>query len=510
MTEPLKISQAGRPLTCDEHDDNLDRLRDRANHTGTQSCTTISDLDVCLATSTTITNINTDLTNYDTRISSLETALQSGGSIQTDLQNLQNDLENQINTVQLAVNQNATDIASNDVDIAANAAEIDAVNNALSIDIDALTTRMNNAEANIISNDTDITSLQNDVSSLQTDLNTETSQRTIADNNLQSQITTEVTNRTVGDTNLSTQLASETSQRITGDNTIQGNLDVIEATLQGNIDVEESARIAGDNLLTAQINAVASSIDSAVPTGVIMMWVGTGVPTGYALCNATALSRTTYAELFAIIGTTYGTTTATNFLTPNFNGRFPVGMSSQTVAAAATVTGGDSVLQITAANMPAHTHSISISNHQHTVNYQHHHNLFIHPHDHTGGGGGTHNHRITPPRGTGNSPYFGDPDTASSPQRLNYSGADEWDFGNDVDNVETFNQPASAGGGAIGSTTIGIYPPPFTGVNRTDDAGGNVATTASGAFSGNTGSAGSSSNFDNRPAFREVKFIIKT
>lgn len=509
MTEPLKISQAGRPLTCDEHDDNLDRLRDRANHTGTQSCTTISDLDVCLATSSTITTINSELTTQDTRINSLETALQSGGSIQTDLQNLQNDLENQINTVQLAVNQNTTNINSNDVDIAANAAEIDAVENALSIDISALDTRLTTAESDINTAETDIDNLQNSVNVLQTNLNTETSQRTIADNNLQSQITTEVTNRTVGDNNLSTALATETSLRTTADATLQGNIDVVEATLQGNIDIEEAERIAEDAVLQAQIDALGGSLSDAIPTGVIMMWVGAGVPAGFALCNATELSRTTFASLFSIIGTTYGSTNSTNFLTPNFNGRFPVGMASQTIAAQATVTGGDSVVQITSAQLPAHTHSINIPNHQHTTDTTHFHGLFIHPHTHTGGGGGTHNHQITPPKGSGNAAAFGK-ESDSPPTRIIYDASDLHNFDTDPDDITAFNQPANAGGSAIGATTIGIYPPPFTGVNRTDDAGGNTISSGSGAFIGATGSVGSGSNFDNRPAFREVKFIIKT
>lgn len=509
MTEPLKISQAGRPLTCDEHDDNLDRLRDRANHTGTQSCTTISDLDVCLATSSTITTINSELGTQDTRIGSLETALQSGGSIQTDLQNLQNDLENQINTVQLGVNQNTTNINNNDVDIAANAAEIDAVSNALSIDIGALGTRLTTAESDINTAETDIDNLQNSVSVLQTNLNTETSQRTIADNNLQSQITTEVTNRTVGDNNLSTALATETSLRTTADTTIQGNLNVVEATLQGNIDTEEAQRIAEDNVLQAQIDTLSSSLGDAIPTGVIMMWVGAGVPAGFKLCNATELSRTTFSALFNIIGTTYGTTNSTNFLTPNFNGRFPVGMSSQTSAAQATVTGGDSIVQITTSQLPTHTHSINIPNHQHTTDTTHFHGLFIHPHTHTGGGGGTHQHQMSPPKGSGDGVWVGK-NSSTAPRKMIYDNSSDFFFDNDVDDVTSFNQPASAGGAAIGSSDVQIYPPPFTGINRTDDSGGNTISSGSGAFIGATGSVGTSSNFDNRPAFREVKFIIKT
>lgn len=43
-----------------------------------------------------------------------------------------------------------------------------------------------------------------------------------------------------------------------------------------------------------------------MPAGVIVPFAGTTVPAGYLLCDGSAVSRTTYADLFAAIGTTYG------------------------------------------------------------------------------------------------------------------------------------------------------------------------------------------------------------
>jgi len=48
MPKPIKRSDLSRPLTCAEHDENIDRLVDRSNHTGTQSCSTIFDLELCV------------------------------------------------------------------------------------------------------------------------------------------------------------------------------------------------------------------------------------------------------------------------------------------------------------------------------------------------------------------------------------------------------------------------------------------------------------------------------
>lgn len=41
-------------------------------------------------------------------------------------------------------------------------------------------------------------------------------------------------------------------------------------------------------------------------TGMVKLWAGTGTPSGYLQCNGAAVSRSTYARLFAVIGTVYG------------------------------------------------------------------------------------------------------------------------------------------------------------------------------------------------------------
>ena len=45
---------------------------------------------------------------------------------------------------------------------------------------------------------------------------------------------------------------------------------------------------------------------SNVPTGAVLAIAGAKVPDGFLLCNGATLSRTTYADLFAVIGTLYG------------------------------------------------------------------------------------------------------------------------------------------------------------------------------------------------------------
>ena len=67
-----------------------------------------------------------------------------------------------------------------------------------------------------------------------------------------------------------------------------------------------------------------ASVLSGNPTGTIIFYLGTDVPEGYLLCNGAAVSRTTYAKLFAVLGTRCGAGDgASTFNLPNFHGRVP-------------------------------------------------------------------------------------------------------------------------------------------------------------------------------------------
>ena len=60
-------------------------------------------------------------------------------------------------------------------------------------------------------------------------------------------------------------------------------------------------------------------------------------PAGWMPCGGAAVSRTTYAALFAVIGTTYGTGDgSTTFNLPNMNGRFPYGSTSPVTGGSTT------------------------------------------------------------------------------------------------------------------------------------------------------------------------------
>lgn len=69
-----------------------------------------------------------------------------------------------------------------------------------------------------------------------------------------------------------------------------------------------------------------ADLPDPIPTGVILPFGGSTVPEGFLLCNGAAISRTTYAKLFAAIGTLYGAGDgATTFNLPDMRDRFAEG-----------------------------------------------------------------------------------------------------------------------------------------------------------------------------------------
>ena len=81
--------------------------------------------------------------------------------------------------------------------------------------------------------------------------------------------------------------------------------------------------------------------------GTIVPFAGSTIPDGYLTCDGTAVSRTTYSDLFAVIGTTYGAGDgSTTFNLPNLKGRVPVGLDgTQTEFDTLGETGGSKYLQ---------------------------------------------------------------------------------------------------------------------------------------------------------------------
>lgn len=80
--------------------------------------------------------------------------------------------------------------------------------------------------------------------------------------------------------------------------------------------------------VTTALGFTPATAASATPTGAVFDMATTTVPSGYLECDGTAISRTTYAALFAAIGTTWGSGNGTTtFNLPDFRGYFRRGWS---------------------------------------------------------------------------------------------------------------------------------------------------------------------------------------
>lgn len=115
-----------------------------------------------------------------------------------------------------------------------------------------------------------------------------------------------------------------------------------------------------------------TSNTSFIPTGTVLPYAGSSAPSGYLLCDGSAVSRATYAALFAIVGTTYGAGNgSTTFNLPDLGGRVPAGKeasASRLTSAGSGVdggtlgaTGGAQTITLTAAEQASMPVTVTLS-----------------------------------------------------------------------------------------------------------------------------------------------------
>lgn len=126
-------------------------------------------------------------------------------------------------------------------------------------------------------------------------------------------------------------LEASIAQTYTSKVELQAALDAFE--IEQNDAVEairvnlEADRISGDDTVLQSANAYTDAAIAGIapsggsPVGVILMFAGTTAPTGYLLCDGSAISRSTYSSLFSVISTSFGSGDgSTTFNLPNPDG----------------------------------------------------------------------------------------------------------------------------------------------------------------------------------------------
>jgi microcystin-dependent protein len=115
-------------------------------------------------------------------------------------------------------------------------------------------------------------------------------------------------------------------------------------------------------------------------TGTILPWSTITPPSGFLECDGTAVSRSTYAALFAVIGTTYGIGDgSTTFNVPNLADNVAVGKSNNkalgttgganTVTPTGNVAGSTANATLSTAQLASHTHSVPIGAPNNNINF---------------------------------------------------------------------------------------------------------------------------------------------
>jgi microcystin-dependent protein len=206
--------------------------------------------------------------------------------------------------------------------------------------------------------------------------------------------------------------------------------------------------LVGQGPIAHVIGKIGGTQPTAPPVGVIHPYAGATAPTGWLLANGQAVSRTTYAQLFVVCGTTFGSGDGSaTFNVPNLTDRMPTGSGA---LYARGETGGAETRTLTTANLPSHSHTI---NHDHSSD----------PHSHTGN---SHTHTV-----------------GSSGDETITQGTTG---GSRIVSNNTAGTTGSAGGGQTSSSPANVNP-----------------------MSGTSGSTGSGTAFNNMPPYLGLVYIIR-
>lgn len=247
---------------------------------------------------------------------------------------------------------------------------------------------------------------------------------------------------------------------------------------------------AGDDVLATDHNTLRADVlevfDSAVPLGSVTMWAGgTGdVPDGWELCDGSAINRTTYSDLYDLLGTTFGSGDgSTTFNVPDMRDRFVVGAGS---SYSRNSKGGSN------SNNLAHTHSVN--SHNHTT--------------------GTHSHTVSSHRHYTGAHSHGNGDlraqivrTSTYNMFISQAASSSW-TANYLINL--YNSSPNGTGGLTSAVDV-------LGSTSSADAGytdyqapstNSVSAGTTGSTAPSTGSGGSSSQ-ENRPPYIGLYYIIK-
>lgn len=152
------------------------------------------------------------------------------------------------------------------------------------------------------------------------------------------------------------------------------NYNLIKPNVNDPVDEDLWGGYLNDDLDDIDSTVKAVSDVAGVPIGTVIDWPVAAAPSGYMFCYGQTVSRATYAQLFAVLGTTYGAGDgSTTFGIPDARGRVIAGKDDMGGTSANRLTGlsggvdgdilgntgGQEAHAIIGAELPSHTHTVN-------------------------------------------------------------------------------------------------------------------------------------------------------
>lgn len=161
------------------------------------------------------------------------------------------------------------------------------------------------------------------------------------------------------------------------------NPNTLAVTLDTDTDISGKSWVVDEDTMSSNLatkvptqRSVKAYVDARSFTGEVKVWAGTvaAIPSGWHLCDGSAVSRVAYSNLFSVIGTIYGSGDgSTTFNLPDLTDRFVLHADADSGGTNDVGESGGS-RTITDGNLPTHTHAAgtlaaeTAGEHQHTVN----------------------------------------------------------------------------------------------------------------------------------------------